>query len=138
MQSAASGDEPEAANFLIFFIKFSLVAVASDQDIRHPGRRLSHDGGNAADIGILRAFDDKLIMDMAADLLIGKILHSVAQQISGYSLYDILYKLRTVGFYAFPFLGGTDALVGDGFTTESVFTNLWLHIAEYSAGRELD
>ena len=77
--SAASGNEPEAAIFLIFFIKFGLVAVASDQDIRHPGGRLPHDGSDAADIGILRAFDDKLVMDMAADLLIGKILHSVAQ-----------------------------------------------------------
>ena len=52
---AASGDEPEAANFLIFFIKFSLVAGASDQDIRHPGGRLTHDGGNAADIGSFMA-----------------------------------------------------------------------------------
>ena len=36
---------------------------------------MPHDGGNAADIGSFRAFDDKLIMNMAADLLIGKILH---------------------------------------------------------------
>ena len=83
-------------------------------------------------------FMGKETKKLAADLLIGKILHSVAQQISGYSLYNIFYEFRTVGFYAFPFLGGTDALVGDGFTAESVFTNLWLHIAEYSAGRELD
>ena len=40
---AASGIEPEAAIFLIFFIKFGLVAITSDQDIRHPGRRFSHD-----------------------------------------------------------------------------------------------
>lgn len=135
---AASGDEPEAANFLIFFIKFGLITVASDQDVRHPGGRLPHDGSDAADIDFFQAFDDKLVMDMATDLLIGKILHSVAQQISGYSLYNIFYEFRTVGFYAFPFLGGADAFVGDGFTAESVFINLWLHIAEYSAGRELD
>ena len=72
-------DEPEAANFLIFFIKFGRVTGASDQDIRHLCGRFAHDGSNAADIGSFRAFDDKLIMDMAADLLIGKILHSVAQ-----------------------------------------------------------
>lgn len=94
---------------LIFFIKFGLITVTSDQDVWHPGGRLTHDGGNAADIGILRTFDNKLIMDMAADLLIGKILHSVAQQISGYSLYNIFHKLRTVAFDAFPFLGGADA-----------------------------
>ena len=41
--------------YLIFFIKFSLVAGASDQDIRHPGGRLTHDGGNAADIGSFMA-----------------------------------------------------------------------------------
>ena len=72
---------------------------------------MPHDGSDAADIDFFRTFDNKLIMDMSADLLIGKILHSGAQQISGYGLYDIFHKLRTVGFYAFPFLGGTDALV---------------------------
>ena len=64
---------------------------------------------------------------MAADLLIGKILHSVAQQISGYGLYDIFHKLRTVGFYAFPFLGGADAFVGDGIADDLVHQSLASH-----------
>lgn len=68
--TAASGDEPEAAIFLIFFIKFGLVAIASDQDIWHPVGRLAHYRSNAANVGSFEAFDDQLIMDMAAYLLV--------------------------------------------------------------------
>ena len=112
--TAASGDEPEATIFLIFFIKFGLVAIASNQDIRHPSRRPSHDRSDAAYTGILRAFDNKLIMDMTAYLLIREVMHRIAEKVSGNSLDDILRKFRTVGFDALPFLGGANSFVGNG------------------------
>lgn len=126
---AASGDEPEAAIFLIFFIKFGLVAIAPDQDVRHPVRRFAHYRSDAANVGSFKAFDDKLIMDMATYLMVREVVYSIAEKVSGNCLHNILNKFRTVGFYSFPFLGGADAFVGDGFSTKPVFTNLRLYIA---------
>lgn len=70
-------DDYLGEHILIFFIKLGLVAIASDQDIRHPGRRPSHDGSDANYTGILRAFDNKLIMDMTAYLLIREVMHGI-------------------------------------------------------------
>lgn len=56
-------------NFTLF-IKFGLVAISSDQDIRYPDWRMTHDRSDAAEFGILRAFNNKLIMDMTAYLLV--------------------------------------------------------------------
>lgn len=47
----------------------------------HPWRWLSHDGSDAVDIGVLRTFDNKLIMDMTAYLLIGEVVHGIADKI---------------------------------------------------------
>ena len=72
-------------------------------------------------------------MDMTAYLLVREVMHGIAEKVSGYGLHDILYELRTIGFYTFPFLGRSDTFLGYGFTTEFVFTNLRFYIAEHSA-----
>ena len=58
----------------------------------------------------------------------------MAEDITADCLYDIFYKFWTVGFAAFPLLIRTDTFLGNGFTTEFIFTNLWFYIAEASAG----
>lgn len=75
---------------------------------------------------------------MTTNLPIRKIVHGIAEQVSGNYLYDILHKFRTVGFNAFSFLCGTDAFIGDRFPAKFVFADAWLYIAEHSVGRELD
>ena len=64
--------------YLIFFIKFGLITISSDQDVRHPVRRLAHDRSDATDFRIFRTFDDKLIMDVSAYLLVWEIAHGIA------------------------------------------------------------
>lgn len=128
----------QAAIFLIFFIKFGLIPVASDQDIRHPFWGSAHDPGDALDGHIFRTFDDQLIMNVSADSLIGEVSHGIAEEVSGDCLHDILYEFRTIGFYAFPFLGGADAFISDRFTAEAILSDTWLHIAEPSTGGKSD
>lgn len=63
--------EPEAVILLIFFIKFRFVALAFNKGVLYPRGRLSHDSSAAVAIDIFRSFDNKLIMDMIAYLLVG-------------------------------------------------------------------
>lgn len=84
------------------------------------------------------AFDDQLIMDMTTDEAVGQVLHGEAEKIPADSLHDVLYKFRTVGFDAFPFLCGSDSHIGDGFAAELVLTDPRLHVGEKPAGRKLN
>ena len=77
-------------------------------------------------------------MDMSHDKAVGEGVHGVTKDVTGYSLHDVLHEFRTVGFDAFPLLGGADAFVGDRLAAELVFTELWLHIGKVSAGRQAD
>lgn len=129
---------PETAILLIFFIKISFIPIASNQDIRHPVWRSTHDIADGFVINILAAFDDELIMDMTADKAVGEVTHGKAEKVSGDCLHDVLYEFRTVAFNSFPFLGGADTFIGYGFTAESIFSNAGLYIAKSSTGREID
>ena len=61
--NAASGITPETAIFLIFFVKFALVAIASDQNVRHLVWGSSHDISDGFVINtFLREADDFLII----------------------------------------------------------------------------
>ena len=100
-----SGDEPGAAIFMsVFFIKIGLVAVGAEQDVRHPVRRSSHLFADDIQINSRAAFDDKLIMNVADDEAVPERFHSVTEDVAADGLNDVLHKLRTVGFDAFPFL----------------------------------
>ena len=125
---------PETAILLIFFIKISFIPIASNQDIRHPVWRSTHDIADGFVINILAAFDDELIMDMTADKAVGEVTHGKAEKVSGDCLHDVLYEFRTVAFNSFPFLGGADTFIGYGFTAESIFSNAGLYIAKSSTG----
>ena len=46
---------------LLFFIKFCLVAIASDKDIRHPVWGFTHDTADGFVIDILTTFDNEFI-----------------------------------------------------------------------------
>ena len=86
---------------LLFFIKFCLVAIASDKDIRHPVWRFAHDTADGFVINILTAFDDELIMDMTTNKAVGEVTHGKAEKVSGDCLHDVLYEFRTVAFNSF-------------------------------------
>jgi len=107
-------------------------------NIRHPVRCSTHDGGYGFCGYILDAFDDQFIMDMTADDAVGEILHSEAEKIPADSLYNILYEFWIVGFDAFSLFCRTDTHVCDGFAVERIFTNVRLHIGEYSSGRKFN
>ena len=77
-------------------------------------------------------------MDMSHDEAVGEGAHGVTEDVAGYSLDDVFYELRTVGFDTIPFLCVTDAFIGDGLTAELVFTDTGFDIGEFSARREAD
>ena len=95
----------------VFFVKIGLVAVGTEQDVRHPVRRSAHlfADGFQIDTGI--AFDDQFIMDMPDDKAVAEGLHGIAEDVAADGLDDVLHELRTVGFDAFPFLCGTNTLI---------------------------
>ena len=72
-------------------------------------------------------------MDVSDDKAVPEGFHSVAEDVSAYSLHDVFHKLWTVGFDAFPFLCGTNTLVCDGFTVKLIFTDTGLHVGEKAA-----
>ena len=71
MKAAASGKHRRPLS-LIFFIKFGFIPIASNQDIRHPVWRPTHDIADGFVINILAAFDDELIMDMTTNKAVGE------------------------------------------------------------------
>ena len=63
---AASGDEPGAAIFMsVFFIKIGLVAVGTEQNVRHPVRRSAHLLTDHIQVNIRAAFGDQLIVNVS-------------------------------------------------------------------------
>ena len=53
---------------------------------------------------MIRAFDDKLIMNVTDDEAVPERFHSVTEDVAADGLDDVLYEFRTVRFDAFPFL----------------------------------
>lgn len=67
---------PETAIFLIFFVKWRFISIASNLDIWHPVWRPTHDIADGFVIDILTTFDNEFIMDMTADKAVGEVTHS--------------------------------------------------------------
>ena len=73
-----SGDEPGAAIFMsVFFIKIGLVAVGTEQNVRHPVWRSAHLLTDHIQINVRAAFDDQLIMNMTDDEAVLERFHGV-------------------------------------------------------------
>ena len=131
---SGSGNIPGAAVFMsVFFIKIGLVAVGTKQDIRHPVRRSAHLLADCIQVNLRTAFDNQLIMNMTDDETVPESLHGIAEDVAADGLNDVLHKLRTVGFDAFPFLCCSDPFVGDGFAATLIFSDTWLHVGEKTA-----
>lgn len=64
--------------------------------------------------------------------------HGIAEDIAADGLDDILYKLRSVGFDAFPFLCGANAFISDRFSAELIGSNPGLRICKPASRRKLD
>ena len=72
-------------------------------------------------------------MDVPDDEAVPKSFHGIAEDVTTESLDDVLHELRTVGFEAFPLLGGANALVGDGFSAILVFSDARLNVGGQAA-----
>ena len=128
---AASGDEPGAAIFMsVFFIKYCLVAVGAEQDIRHPVGRPSHLFTDDFQVNSGIAFDNQFIMNMPDDKAVAKSFHSIAEDVAAYGLDDILHEFRPVGFNTVPLLRRANTFIGDGFSAELIGTNSGFHIGK--------
>lgn len=88
----------------VFFIKIGLVAVGTEQDVRHPVRRSAHLLTDHIQVNIRAAFDDQLIMNVTNDEEVSESLHGVTEDVAADGLNDVLHEFRTIGFDALPFL----------------------------------
>ena len=77
-------------------------------------------------------------MNVAADEAVGESSHGVAEDVPADRLDDVFDELRTIGFNPFPFLCGSDAHVGDGFSAEAILSDPGLYVGEHPAGWKLD
>ena len=134
-----SGDAQGAAVFLsVFFIKFCLIPIRSQQDIRHPFRGTSHLFTDSFQVNSGSAFNDKLIMNVSDDEAVPESFHGAAENVTADGLDDIFHKFRPVGFDALPFLCGSYTFIGDGFTAELIDPDAGLHVGKSPAGGKLD
>ena len=117
----------------VFFIKAGLVAVGTEQNVRHPVWRSAHLLTDHIQVNIRAAFDDQLIVNVTDDKTVPESLHGIAEDIATHGLDDVLHELRSVGFYAFLLLCGSNAFVGDGFAAILIFSDTWLHVGEKTA-----
>ena len=88
----------------VFLIKLCFVAIGTEQDVRHPVWGSAHLLTDGFQVNIGAAFDDQLIMDVPDDEAVPESFHGVAEDVTTYSLDDVLHELRTVGFDPAPFL----------------------------------
>ena len=87
---AASGDEPGAAIFIsVFFIKFCLIPIRPQQDVRHPFRGSAHLFADSFQINAGAAFNDQFIMDMSDDKAVPEGFHGVAEDVPADGLNDM-------------------------------------------------
>ena len=70
---------------------------------------------------------------MHDDRTAAECLHSIAENITGSCLYDVLNKFWTVGIESFPLLGATDAFIGDTLATKLIGSNLRFYICQLSS-----
>ena len=117
----------------VFFIKIGLIAVGTEQDVRHPVRRSAHLLADRIQVNVRTAFDNQLIMNMTDDKAVPECFHGVTEDVTADGLNNVLHELRTVGFDAFPFLCGFDSFVGDGFAAILVFSDTGFLVGEQSA-----
>ena len=119
----------------MFLIKFALISIPAYQDVRHPFRREAHDVAKFIHRYIGTAFDDHFVVDMTDNPAEGQIFHGIAEKVAGYCLDNVLHKFRPVRFDTFPLFGRSNTLVGNRFTTKTVFADFRLNIAELSSRR---
>ena len=74
----------------------------------------------------MAAFDDKFIVDMPDDEAVAERLHSITEDVAAYSLDDILYEFRTIGFDPIPFLRTAHAFICHGLPVSSGSGGMWI------------
>ena len=122
----------------IFFIIIGFISISLEQYIRHPVRRVAHLIADSFQVNAGAAFNDKFIVNMSDDETVPESFHGVAEDIPADGLDDIFHKFRPVGFDELPFLCGTYAFIGDGFSAKLIDTDTGLDIGQSPAGGKLD
>ena len=77
-------------------------------------------------------------MYVADDLTVTERFHGVSQNIPAHGLHDVLDEFGTVTLDPGPVLCGVYPHVGDGLSSESVLTDLRLHVSKPPAGGQRD
>ena len=88
----------------VFLVKAGLVAIGTEQNVRHPDRGSAHLLTDHIQVNIRGAFDDQLIMNVTDDEAVPESLHGIAEDVAADGLNDVLHEFRTIGFDALPFL----------------------------------
>ena len=107
----------------VLFIKITFVPISTERKPLCPRWSSTHHLADFRYIRIYRAFDDKFIVDVAADTIIPQHSHSITENIPADRLNDVLHELRTVAFNALPFLRCANALISDGLATELILAD---------------
>ena len=115
---------------LVLAVPLCLIPISPEKDVRHPVRGSSHLFADGFQIDAGVTFDDQFIVDVTNDEAVAEGFHSIAKDVAADGLDDILHELRTVGFYAFPFLCRAYTFVGDGFSAELIGADPWFHIGK--------
>ena len=117
----------------VFFIKAGLVAVGTEQNVRHPVWRSAHLLTDHIQVNIRVALDYQLIMNMTDDEAVPERFHGVTEDVPADGLDDVLHELRTVGFDTFPLFCRANSFIGYRFAAILVFSDAWLHVGEQAA-----
>ena len=124
--------------FLLFLVKHALVSIGPEFQPRQPRRRPAHLLGDVIQRCTLADFDDKFVMDVADDTVVGEAAHGVAEDVPADSLGNIFHKFGTVAFDSAPVFGTVDAHIRYGLTAKAVFADPRFHIGKAPAAGKMN
>lgn len=87
---------------LILLIKHAFISISAKQQPWHPIRCLAHEITDLLHVCLHRNFDDEFIMNVPDDEAVAEVLHGKTENVPGYTLNDVLDKLRTIAFNSGP------------------------------------
>lgn len=75
---------------------------------------------------------------MADDGTASQRLHGITENVPADALDDVFHELWSVAFQLFPFLGGSNAFIGDGFPAEAVLAYPGLYVRKSPPAGQFD
>ena len=90
-------------NDLVFFIKFGLIPIRTEQKSLRPGRRPPHLFTHGCKRHPLVCLDNQFIMDVGDNAAAPQRFHGIHEDVPRYCLDDVFQELWTVAFKPLPF-----------------------------------